>query len=136
MVENKLVGGGFGGKEDVSVQHIAVLMALKVGRPVKVKFTRQESINFHPKRHAMRVLLLWLVMKMVFSRAWIAKSTLIPEPTHPFADRYWRELVLIPLDLTPIRTPISMDMVIIPITHLQELSADSVYAKVSMHWKC
>ena len=53
MVENKLVGGGFGGKEDVSVQHIAVLMALKVGRPVKVKFTRQESINFHPKRHAM-----------------------------------------------------------------------------------
>ena len=28
VVENKLVGGGFGGKEDVSVQHIAVLMAL------------------------------------------------------------------------------------------------------------
>ena len=53
VVENKLVGGGFGGKEDVSVQHIAVLMALKVNRPVKVKFSRQESINFHPKRHAM-----------------------------------------------------------------------------------
>ena len=53
VVENKLVGGGFGGKEDVSVQHIAVLMALKVERPVKVKFSRQESINFHPKRHAM-----------------------------------------------------------------------------------
>ncbi len=53
VVENKLIGGGFGGKEDVSCQHIAVLMALKVGRPVKVKFTRQESINFHPKRHAM-----------------------------------------------------------------------------------
>ncbi len=53
VVENKLVGGGFGGKEDVSAQHIAVLAALKAGRPVKVKFTRQESINFHPKRHAM-----------------------------------------------------------------------------------
>jgi selenium-dependent xanthine dehydrogenase len=53
VVENKLVGGGFGGKEDVSVQHLAVLAALKVGRPVKVKFSRQESINFHPKRHAM-----------------------------------------------------------------------------------
>lgn len=53
VVENKLVGGGFGGKEDVSVQHIAVLMALKANRPVKVKFSRQESINFHPKRHAM-----------------------------------------------------------------------------------
>ena len=53
MVENKLVGGGFGGKEDVSVQHIAVLAALKVGRPVKVKFSRKESIAFHSKRHYM-----------------------------------------------------------------------------------
>ncbi len=53
VVENKLVGGGFGGKEDVSVQHLAVLAALKVQRPVKVKFTRQESIRFHPKRHYM-----------------------------------------------------------------------------------
>ncbi len=53
VVENKLVGGGFGGKEDVSVQHIAVLAALKVGRPVKCKFTRDESLSFHPKRHAM-----------------------------------------------------------------------------------
>ena len=53
VVENKFVGGGFGGKEDVSVQHLAVLAALKVNKPVKVKFTRQESINFHPKRHYM-----------------------------------------------------------------------------------
>ena len=53
VVENKLVGGGFGGKEDVSAQHIAVLAALAVGRPVKVKFSRSESIAFHPKRHAM-----------------------------------------------------------------------------------
>ena len=53
VVENKLVGGGFGGKEDVSVQHLAVLAALKLERPVKVKLTRQESINFHPKRHYM-----------------------------------------------------------------------------------
>ena len=53
VVENKLVGGGFGGKEDVSVQHLAVLAALKVNRPVKVRLTRQESINFHPKRHYM-----------------------------------------------------------------------------------
>ena len=53
VVENKLVGGGFGGKEDVSVQHLAALAALKADRPVKVKLSRQESINFHPKRHAM-----------------------------------------------------------------------------------
>lgn len=53
VVENALVGGGFGGKEDVSVQHLAALAAVKCGRPVKVKMARQESINFHPKRHAM-----------------------------------------------------------------------------------
>ena len=53
VVENQLVGGGFGGKEDVSVQHLACLAAWTYGRPVKVKFSRQESICFHPKRHAM-----------------------------------------------------------------------------------
>ena len=53
VVENALVGGGFGGKEDVSVQHLAALAAVKCSRPVKVKMSRQESINFHPKRHAM-----------------------------------------------------------------------------------
>ncbi len=53
VVENQLIGGGFGGKEDVSVQHLAFLAAYKYGRPVKMKFSRQESIYFHPKRHAM-----------------------------------------------------------------------------------
>ena len=53
VVENALVGGGFGGKEDVSVQHIAALAAYKVQRPVKIKLSRQESLFFHPKRHAM-----------------------------------------------------------------------------------
>lgn len=53
VVENKLIGGGFGGKEDVSVQHLAALCAVKFQRPVKVKFSRDESLAFHPKRHAM-----------------------------------------------------------------------------------
>ena len=53
VVENKLVGGGFGVKEDVSTQHIAALCAVKFGKPVKAKFTRDESLAFHPKRHAM-----------------------------------------------------------------------------------
>lgn len=52
-VENKLVGGGFGGKEDVVVQHHAALIAYLLKRPVKVKFTRAESILIHPKRHPM-----------------------------------------------------------------------------------
>jgi selenium-dependent xanthine dehydrogenase len=48
-----LVGGGFGGKEDMSVQHHAALMAWHLGRPVKVKFSRTESLNYHTKRHPM-----------------------------------------------------------------------------------
>ena len=51
IVENKLVGGGFGGKEDVSVQHHAALIAYLTKRTVKVKLTRKESIMIHPKRH-------------------------------------------------------------------------------------
>ncbi|MFR5601682.1 MAG: selenium-dependent xanthine dehydrogenase [Lachnospiraceae bacterium] len=50
-VINKLVGGGFGGKEDMSVQHHAALLAWYTGCPVKVKLTRKESILVHPKRH-------------------------------------------------------------------------------------
>ena len=48
-----LVGGGFGGKEDMSVQHHAALMAWHTKKPVKVKFSRQESIDYHVKRHPM-----------------------------------------------------------------------------------
>ena len=50
-VENQLIGGGFGGKEDMSVQHHAVLAAWCTRRPVKVKFSRAESLLVHPKRH-------------------------------------------------------------------------------------
>ena len=50
-----LVGGGFGGKEDMSVQPYAALMAWVTKRPVKVKYTRQESLNYHVKRHPMEM---------------------------------------------------------------------------------
>ncbi|MFT8395953.1 selenium-dependent xanthine dehydrogenase [Propionibacterium sp.] len=50
-----LVGGGFGGKEDMSVQHHAALMAWKLQKPVKVKFNRTESLNYHVKRHPMDI---------------------------------------------------------------------------------
>lgn len=54
-VINALVGGGFGGKEDMSVQHHAALLTWLTHRPVKVKLTRQESILIHPKRHPMKM---------------------------------------------------------------------------------
>lgn len=53
VVENCYVGGGFGGKEDVTVQHLSALAALLTKRPCKMKLTRQESILVHPKRHPM-----------------------------------------------------------------------------------
>lgn len=52
-VTNCLVGGGFGGKEDVTVQHLSALSALLTARPCKMKLTRAESLLFHPKRHPM-----------------------------------------------------------------------------------
>ena len=54
-VKNLLVGGGFGGKEDVTVQHHAALAAYLTGRPVKCKLTRAESLLIHPKRHPMEM---------------------------------------------------------------------------------
>ena len=53
VVENKLIGGGFGGKEDVSCQHLAALAAYKFQIRVRIKFSRDESLKFHPKRHPM-----------------------------------------------------------------------------------
>jgi CO/xanthine dehydrogenase Mo-binding subunit len=44
-------GGGFGGKEDLSVQGHAALFAHVLQGPVKVRLTRDESILMHPKRH-------------------------------------------------------------------------------------
>ncbi|MBO7353675.1 MAG: selenium-dependent xanthine dehydrogenase, partial [Lachnospiraceae bacterium] len=50
-----LVGGGFGGKEDMSIQQYAALMAWVTKKPVKVKYTRQESLAYHVKRHPMEM---------------------------------------------------------------------------------
>lgn len=44
-------GGGFGGKEDITVQGHAALFAWLLQRPVRVKLSRPESIRMHPKRH-------------------------------------------------------------------------------------
>jgi len=48
-------GGGFGGKEDLSVQHHAALAAYLLKRPVKITLTRDESIRVSPKRHPIKL---------------------------------------------------------------------------------
>ncbi|MDP4125874.1 MAG: molybdopterin-dependent oxidoreductase, partial [Bacillota bacterium] len=55
QVKTLAVGGAFGGREDISLQIIAALMALKTLRPVKMENTREESFYSHSKRHPMRM---------------------------------------------------------------------------------
>jgi xanthine dehydrogenase D subunit len=49
------VGGAFGGREDVTIQIHACLLALAAQRPVKVALSRQESFLMHRQRHPGRV---------------------------------------------------------------------------------
>jgi len=54
-VIGQLIGGGFGGKEDIAGQIHAALLANRTGRPVKLLFDRHESLLVHPKRHATQI---------------------------------------------------------------------------------
>jgi CO/xanthine dehydrogenase Mo-binding subunit len=46
-----MVGGGFGGKEDVTVEIYLALLARATGRPVRLEYTREDSLVGHGKRH-------------------------------------------------------------------------------------
>ncbi len=54
-VVGQLVGGGFGGKEDIAGQIHAALLANATGKPVKLLWDRHESLLVHPKRHATQI---------------------------------------------------------------------------------
>jgi CO/xanthine dehydrogenase Mo-binding subunit len=49
------VGGGFGGKEDMTVEPYLGLAVMKTNRPVRMVWTRQESLLARAKRHPMRM---------------------------------------------------------------------------------
>jgi xanthine dehydrogenase D subunit len=49
------VGGAFGGREDLSMQIHACLLALHTGRPVKMMYGREESFFGHIHRHPARM---------------------------------------------------------------------------------
>ncbi len=53
------IGGAFGGREDMSVQIVLALAALKLKRPVKIVWSRQESMFGHGKRHPMVIQARW-----------------------------------------------------------------------------
>ncbi|MBN1318969.1 MAG: xanthine dehydrogenase family protein [Anaerolineales bacterium] len=50
-IRGALLGGGFGGKEDITVEIFIALLAKRTGRPVKMVYTREESLIAHSKRH-------------------------------------------------------------------------------------
>jgi selenium-dependent xanthine dehydrogenase len=48
-------GGAFGGKEDMSIQAHAALLASLTGAPVRLTLTREQSVRMHPKRHPIKM---------------------------------------------------------------------------------
>jgi len=50
-VKGTWIGGGFGGKEDITVETYLALLTWKTKRPVKMAYSREESIICHGKRH-------------------------------------------------------------------------------------
>lgn len=54
-IVGQLMGGGFGGKEDVMGQIHSAMLANATGRPIKLLFDRHESLVVHPKRHATQI---------------------------------------------------------------------------------
>lgn len=63
-VSYSVVGGAFGGREDISVQIILALATWRlhqqgIDRPVKIVWTREESIKGHGKRHPIKIHTKW-----------------------------------------------------------------------------
>ncbi len=71
------IGGAFGGREDISVQIHLALAALRTRRPVKIVWTREESIAVHAKRHP---------FKMKYRTAARADGTLVAVDAQLVAD--------------------------------------------------
>ncbi len=59
VIRYAAIGGAFGGREDLSLQHLLALAAWKLGRPVAMQWTREESIIAHHKRHPVRIRCRW-----------------------------------------------------------------------------
>lgn len=53
------IGGAFGGREDMSMQIVLALAAWKLQQPVKIVWTRRESMIGHGKRHAVTINAKW-----------------------------------------------------------------------------
>ncbi len=59
VVRYAAIGGAFGGREDLSLQHLLALAAWKLRRPVAMIWHREESMIAHNKRHPMSYRCRW-----------------------------------------------------------------------------
>jgi CO/xanthine dehydrogenase Mo-binding subunit len=50
-IQGTMIGGGFGGKEDITVEIFLALLVKHTRRPVRLEYTREESLLAHSKRH-------------------------------------------------------------------------------------
>src|SRR5260221_605172 len=59
IVRYAAIGGAFGGREDLSLQHLLALAAWKLRRPVAMQWSREESMIAHHKRHPFSIRCKW-----------------------------------------------------------------------------
>jgi CO/xanthine dehydrogenase Mo-binding subunit len=59
IVRYAAIGGAFGGREDLSIQHLLALATWKLRRPTAMIWSREESMTAHHKRHPMTVRCRW-----------------------------------------------------------------------------
>ncbi|GHO85336.1 xanthine dehydrogenase family protein molybdopterin-binding subunit [Dictyobacter formicarum] len=59
VIRYAAIGGAFGGREDLSMQHVLALAAWKLRRPVALVWSREESMIGHHKRHPVTISCRW-----------------------------------------------------------------------------
>lgn len=59
VIRYAAIGGAFGGREDLSIQHLLALAAWRLRRPVALVWSREESIIGHHKRHPISIRCRW-----------------------------------------------------------------------------
>ena len=59
VIRYAAIGGAFGGREDLSIQHLLALATWRLGRPTALTWSREESMIAHHKRHPMHICCRW-----------------------------------------------------------------------------
>lgn len=63
IVRYAAIGGAFGGREDLSIQHLLALASWKLQQPTALVWTREELMTAHHKRHPMSIACRWGAQK-------------------------------------------------------------------------